>query len=95
MIRPLALSHQVWHTASQIQRAASLGCPWNNLPRHRNPDTPEYDPTVADAASLDVHLAACHACNYVSETSCEIGNILLDRALLTETLIGSDCAFFA
>jgi hypothetical protein len=55
----------------------------------------EYDPTVADAASLDVHLAACHACNYVSETSCEIGNILLDRALLTETLIGSDCAFFA
>ena len=45
MIRPLALtrqplSHQVWHTASQIQRAASLGCPWNNLPRHRNPDTP-------------------------------------------------------
>ncbi|WP_231289318.1 hypothetical protein, partial [Sutterella wadsworthensis] len=31
---------QVWHTASQIQRAASLGCPWNNLPRHRNPDTP-------------------------------------------------------
>ena len=23
-----------------LQRAASLGCPWNNLPRHRNPDTP-------------------------------------------------------
>ena len=40
MIRPLALTRQVWHTASQIQRAASLGCPWNNLPRHRNPDTP-------------------------------------------------------
>lgn len=54
----------------------------------------DYNPTVADAVSLDVHLAACHACCYVSETSCEIGNILLDRALLTETLIGSDCAFF-
>ena len=40
MIRPLALTRQVWHTASQIQRATSLGCPWNNLPRHRNPDTP-------------------------------------------------------
>ena len=26
-----------------LQRAASLGCPWNNLPRHRNPDTP-YGP---------------------------------------------------
>ena len=21
-----------------------MGCPWNNLPRHRNPDTPWYDP---------------------------------------------------
>ena len=26
-----------------LQRAASLGCPWNNLPRHRNPDTPAID----------------------------------------------------
>ena len=25
-----------------LQRAASLGCPWNNLPRHRNPDTPRF-----------------------------------------------------
>lgn len=55
----------------------------------------DYDPTVADSASLDIHLAACHACCYVSETSCEIGNNLLDRALLTETLVGPDCAFFA
>lgn len=33
-----------------------------------------------------LNLAACHACSLVSETSCEVGNFLLDRLLLT----GSD-----
>lgn len=54
----------------------------------------DYDPTAADSATLDMRLAACHACSYVSETSCENGNLFLDRAILTETLVGPDCAFF-
>lgn len=33
-----------------------------------------------------LNLAACHACSLVSETSCEAGNFLLDRLILT----GSD-----
>jgi hypothetical protein len=36
------------------------------------------------ATSLNsLNLAACHACSLVSETSCEVGNFLLDRTLLT------------
>lgn len=39
------------------------------------------------ATSLNsLNFAACHACSIVSETSCEAGNFLLDRALVT----GSD-----
>lgn len=39
------------------------------------------------ATSLNsLNFAACHACSLVSETSCEAGNFLLDRAVL----IGSD-----
>ena len=34
------------------QRAASLGCPWNNLPRHRNPDTPVYDGELKDTENI-------------------------------------------
>ena len=33
-----------------------------------------------------LNLAACHACSLISETSCERGNVYLDRVLLT----GSD-----
>jgi len=42
-----------------------------------------------------LHSAACHACGFVSETSCERGNRYLDRALLVETLETNDTAFFA
>jgi hypothetical protein len=42
-----------------------------------------------------MHLAACHACQLASETSCEQGNRLLDRAALVPTLAGHDVAYFA
>ncbi len=42
-----------------------------------------------------LHGAACHACSFVAETSCEIGNRYLDRSLLIPTLSGRDLAFFA
>ena len=59
MIRPLALTRQVWHTASQIQRAASLGCPWNNLPRHRNPDTPPCDYETHVYEEVNAEIGTC------------------------------------
>ncbi|KAA1054428.1 DUF1998 domain-containing protein [Azospirillum argentinense] len=46
----------------------------------------------ADDRSL--HAAACHACSFVSETSCEKGNRYIDRALLVPTLEVADAAFF-
>lgn len=41
-----------------------------------------------------LHGAACHACCFVAETSCEIGNRYLDRSLLVQTVAGSDLSFF-
>lgn len=38
--------------------------------------------------------AACHACLFAAETSCERGNQYLDRTLLVDTLAGSGCGFF-
>ncbi len=42
-----------------------------------------------------LHGAACHACSFVAETSCEVGNRYLDRSLLVPTLAGTDLSFFA
>ena len=41
-----------------------------------------------------LHGAACHACMFVSETSCERGNRLIDRALLSPTTERSVKPFF-
>lgn len=45
-----------------------------------------------DGQSL--HAAACHACMFAAETSCERGNRYLDRAVLGETVETGDLAFF-
>lgn len=50
----------------------------------------EHDPTKDQS----LHGAACHACSFVSETSCELGNRCLDRALVVATLEVADAAFF-
>ena len=50
----------------------------------------EHDPR--DDGS--VHGAACHACQFAAETSCEKGNRFLDRAALVETFSRSDLAYF-
>lgn len=44
----------------------------------------EHRPTTDGS----VHLAACHACTFLAETSCERGNKYLDRALLVPTIEG-------
>ena len=45
-----------------------------------------------DETSL--HWAACHACLFSPETSCESGNRYLDRAILVPTLRQTERAFF-
>ncbi len=45
------------------------------------------DPLCADhEPSTELHWAACHACLFSPETSCERGNKYLDRALLVSTV---------
>ena len=50
----------------------------------------EHDP-VPDRS---LHGAACHACTFAPETSCEFGNRFLDRAVAVETFVSPNVAFF-
>jgi len=55
------------------------------------------DPLCADHQP-DIHAtingAACHACCYVSETSCELFNRFLDRSFVVPTINSDEMAFF-
>lgn len=44
--------------------------------------------------SLTLHGAACHACLFLPETSCERGNKYLDRSVLVSTVQEAELAFF-
>ncbi len=58
-----------------------------------DPVCSEHDPS----SSLEgrwLHGAACHGCALISETSCEMRNDHLDRALVAPTLHLRDAAFF-
>lgn len=50
----------------------------------------EHDPRVHGR----LYGAACHACLFAAETSCERGNQYLDRTLLVDTLAGAGGGFF-
>lgn len=50
----------------------------------------EHNPSM----DRSLHAAACHACTFVAETSCERGNRYLDRALLVETFDCCDASYF-
>jgi hypothetical protein len=56
------------------------------------------DPLCAEnspvAQGHTVHAAACHACSFLPETSCEMGNRFLDRSVLVPTVETSEFAFF-
>ena len=41
-----------------------------------------------------LHGAACHGCTLIAETSCEMRNEYLDRALVAPALYAADAAFF-
>lgn len=47
-----------------------------------------------EAAGDSVHHAACHACQFASETSCERGNRFLDRAAMVDTFGATGSALF-
>lgn len=54
------------------------------------------DPLCAEHDPRDrgvLYGAACHACLFASETSCERGNHYLDRTLLVDTVTGGSTAF--
>jgi hypothetical protein len=81
---------------------SSLGEP-ANLGRHIRQMLEEMemcssDPLCAEhEATQDetsLHWAACHACMFSPETSCESGNRYLDRSVLVPTLRQTDRAFF-
>jgi hypothetical protein len=48
---------------------------------------------VPDKDGTSLHGAACHACLFAPETSCERGNKYLDRSLLVETVCGAASLF--
>lgn len=56
------------------------------------------DPLCAEHApsrdALTLHGAACHACLFAPETSCERGNKYLDRSVLVPTVEHDELAFF-
>lgn len=56
------------------------------------------DPLCADhkpnLGAPSLHWAACHACLFSPETSCERGNKYLDRSLLVPTFADKNLAFF-
>lgn len=55
------------------------------------------DPLCAEHHATNdgtLHAAACHACSFLPETSCERGNKYLDRAVLVKTVEETKWAFF-
>ncbi len=60
-------------------------------------ETCSSDPLCSDhknKADWSLHGAACHACAFAAETSCEVGNRYLDRSLVVPTYAVKDAAFF-
>ncbi len=56
-----------------------------------------WDPLSAEHTGLQdtsLHEAACHACLFLPETSCESGNKYLDRSFLVPTWDRTKLAFF-
>lgn len=49
---------------------------------------------VPDEDDESLHAASCHACLFVPETSCELGNRYLDRAALVPTLAAAGIEYF-
>jgi hypothetical protein len=69
------------HLGAALQRAGLCAS---------DPLCAEHRPSVDSS----LHGAACHACTFLPETSCERGNKYLDRSVLVKTVERDDLAFF-
>lgn len=58
-----------------------------------DPVCADHDPSTADE-DRRLHGAACHGCLLIAETSCEARNVVLDRALLVDTVGTVGAGFF-
>jgi hypothetical protein len=76
---PDILGYQIAQTLEQIKLCTS------------DPLCSEHTPSQGTPS---LHWAACHACLFSPETSCERGNKFLDRGLLIPTLTTDNLAFF-
>lgn len=56
-----------------------------------DPVCSEHEPTNDGRG---IHGACCHACLFAPETSCEKGNLYLDRSVLVPTFANRGCEFF-
>ena len=82
------LVQQARHIEGHIERALRRASLCSN-----DPVCAQHSP----ASSIEerwLHGAACHGCALVAETSCEMRNDYLDRALLVPTLSEREAAFF-
>lgn len=60
-------------------------------------ETCSSDPLCSEhkhTSDWSLHGAACHACAFAAETSCEVGNRYLDRSLVVPTYSVKNAAFF-
>ncbi len=83
------LVQQARHVDGHIERALRTAALCSN-----DPVCAQHSP----ASSIEerwLHGAACHGCALVAETSCEMRNDYLDRALVVPTLSEGDAAFFS
>lgn len=76
------------HMGGHLARAIRLGALCSN-----DPICAQHDAS-SSTDSRWLHGAACHGCTLVAETSCEMRNEYLDRALVVPTLDTPDAAFF-
>ena len=82
------LVQQARHIEAHLSHALRTGALCSN-----DPICAQHTPGKS-MESRWLHGAACHGCALVAETSCEMHNDYLDRALVIPTLATADAAFF-
>ncbi len=83
------LVQQARHIDEHLDHALEMGTLCSN-----DPVCAQHLPGAEDKEDRPLHGAACHGCAFVSETSCEMRNDYLDRALVVPVLGLRDAAFF-
>lgn len=83
------LVQQARHIEDHLGQALQMGALCSN-----DPICAQHVPGVESMEGRWLHGAACHGCALVAETSCEMRNDYLDRALVVPALGVGDAAFF-